>query len=171
MILRGNSASGKSTIARAVRERLSGHRVAVVHQDVVRREILGERDRPEAANIGMIDLITRYALDEGFHVVLEGILYAPHYGAMLTSLAADHRGLTRCYYLDVPFEETLIRHATKPPTSEYGEAEMRGWYHADDRLESLCEVVIPAANSLEGSVELIIRDCRLAEVGQDSRAD
>lgn len=125
VILRGNSASGKSSIARAVREQLSGHRVVVIHQDVIRREILGEHDVPGAANIGLIDLITRYALDQEFHVVLEGILYAPHYGAMLGQLVIDHRGLTRCYYLDVPLEETLLRHATKRPTSEYGEAEMR----------------------------------------------
>jgi hypothetical protein len=46
-------------------------------------------------------------------VVLEGILYADRYGHMITSLVRDHRGVSRCYYLDVPLETTLARHATK----------------------------------------------------------
>jgi hypothetical protein len=32
---------------------------------------------------------------------------------MLETLAGDHRGISRLYYLDVPFPETLVRHATK----------------------------------------------------------
>ncbi|MFH8774182.1 hypothetical protein [Streptomyces sp. NPDC017958] len=44
------------------------------------RVVLRERDRPGAANIGSIDPTVRYALDVGFHVVVEGILYAGHYG-------------------------------------------------------------------------------------------
>jgi hypothetical protein len=53
------------------------------------------------------------------------ILYADHYGAMLVQLRADHRGPTHGYYLHVPFEETVARHATRPQANEYGEAEMR----------------------------------------------
>jgi hypothetical protein len=48
-------------------------------------------DRPGAANIGLIDLTARYVLDAGYHVVVEGILYADRYGDMLARLRADHR--------------------------------------------------------------------------------
>ncbi|GGK86478.1 hypothetical protein Ppa06_46360 [Planomonospora parontospora subsp. parontospora] len=74
---------------------------------VIRRDILRERDLPGATNIGLIDVVVRYALDSGYHVVLEGILYADRYGAMLQTLRADHLGSSHCYYLDVPFAETL----------------------------------------------------------------
>jgi hypothetical protein len=76
--------------------------------------VLREHDVPGAANIGLIHTVARYALDAGFHVVVEGILYADRYGDMLGRLRADHRGPTHHYYLDVPFDETLARHATKP---------------------------------------------------------
>lgn len=76
--------------------------------------MLRERDRPGGANIGLIDLTARYALDNGFHVVVEGILCAARYGTMLHDLVRAHQGVTRCYYLHVPFEETVLRHATKP---------------------------------------------------------
>lgn len=68
-----------------------GRGLAVVGQDNLRRTVLRERDRPGAANIGLIDLTARYALDAGYHVVVEGILHADHYGDMLARLRADHR--------------------------------------------------------------------------------
>jgi hypothetical protein len=86
----------------------------LVGQDNLRRIVLRERDRPGAANIGLNDTVARYALDAGYHVVVEGILYADHYGEMLAQLRAVHRGPTHGYYLHVPFEETVARHTTKP---------------------------------------------------------
>lgn len=53
-----------------------GRNLAIVGQDNLRRIVLRERDRPGGADIGLIDLTTRYALNNGFHVVVEGILYA-----------------------------------------------------------------------------------------------
>jgi chloramphenicol 3-O-phosphotransferase len=107
VIIRGNSASGKSTVAAALREQF-GRGLAVVGQDHLRRVVLRERDVPGGANIGLIDLVTRYSLDAGFTTVLEGILRADHYGDMLARLIADHAGTTRAYYMDIPWDETLI---------------------------------------------------------------
>jgi adenylylsulfate kinase-like enzyme len=159
IMLRGNSASGKSAIAAAIRERY-GRGIAIVGQDNLRRVVLREHDQPGAVNIGLIDTVARYALDNGYHVIVEGIMYAAHYGDMLTALRADHRGLTRCYYLDVPFEETLRRHETKQVT-EYGPAEMRGWYREHDLLPGGIERVITAETSLEAAVGLIMQETDL----------
>jgi hypothetical protein len=143
IVLRGNSASGKSSIAAELRKRY-GRGLAIVGQDNLRRAVLREHDRPGGANIGLIDLTARYALDHGYHVVVEGILHASHYGGMLCALAADHAGTTRLYYLNVPFDETLLRHATKPEASEYGETEMRAWYRELDLLPGGIEQVFGA---------------------------
>ncbi|MEU6091502.1 kinase [Streptomyces sp. NPDC047085] len=161
VVLRGNSASGKSSVAAALRRR-HGRGLALVGQDNLRREVLRERDQPGAANIGLIDTVARYALDAGYHVVVEGILYADRYGEMLTRLCADHRGPTHCYYLHVPFEETLARHATKPQAAEYGEAEMRAWYRELDLLPGAVETVIGAHSALPDTVDRILRDTGLA---------
>lgn len=61
---------------------------------------------------------TRYALSHGFNVIVEGILRADHYAEMLLALIDDHQGRTCCYYVDVPFDESLRRHAGKPPGIE-----------------------------------------------------
>jgi hypothetical protein len=161
IVLRGNSASGKSTVAAGIRTRF-GHGLAIVGQDNLRRVVLREKDVPGGANIGLIDLTTRHALDHGFHVIVEGILYSGHYGDMLAALRSDHLGTTGLYYMHVPFEETLRRHATKPQAAEYGEAEMSAWYRELDLLPGGIEQVITADASLNDAIELIMSGIGLA---------
>ncbi|MFF4590241.1 AAA family ATPase [Streptomyces sp. NPDC001388] len=160
VVLRGNSASGKSSVAAGLRERF-GRGLALVGQDNLRRTVLRERDRPGAANIGLIDTVARYALDAGYHVVLEGILYADRYGDMLARLRGDHRGPTHAYYLHVPWEETLARHGTKPIAHEVGESDLRDWYRELDLLPGGVETVIGADSTLTETVDRVLRDTGL----------
>ena len=81
-----------------------------------------------------MDLMTRHSLDAGFSVVVEGILHPDRYAEMLLQLVRDHRGSTRAYFWDLPFEETLRRHETKDKASEFGEAEMREWWYGAARI-------------------------------------
>jgi hypothetical protein len=133
-----------------------------VGQDTLRREVLRERDVPAGANIGLVDLVARYALGRGFHVIVEGIFRADHYAEMLGTLIDDHQGRTYCYYFDVPFDETLSRHAAKPQASDYGAVEMMAWYRELDLLPGGIEQVIPAAMSQDETVRRIMADSGLS---------
>jgi thymidylate kinase len=62
---------------------------------------------------------------------------------MLDSLRCDHPGPAHFYYLDVPFEETIRRHATRPQASEFGRDEMHSWYRERDLLPGRIERLIP----------------------------
>ncbi|KAA5831798.1 kinase [Saccharopolyspora hirsuta] len=157
VVLRGNSASGKTSTALAVRAQL-GRTCALVQQDVLRRTVLKERDVPGGFNIGLISTVARYALDHGYHVIVEGILSAERYTAMLTQLADDHRGATWFYYLDVPFAETVRRHGTRPQAAEFGEQDMREWYRPGDLLGLPGEQVIPASSALEETAARILAE-------------
>ncbi|WP_031064676.1 kinase [Streptomyces sp. NRRL WC-3742] len=166
VVVRGNSASGKSSVAAGIRDRF-GRGLAVVAQDNLRRTVLRERDRPGATNIGLIDTVARYSLDHGYHVVVEGILYAEHYGAMLEHLVDDHLGVTRRYYLAVPFEETLVRHASKADPglpAAVTERELRTWYRELDVLPGGIETVIGSDSTLHDTVERIMRDTELSQL-------
>lgn len=157
VVLRGNSGSGKSTTARQLRERL-GRGTAWVEQDHVRRVLLRERDVPGAANIGLIDLNVRYALDHGYDVVLEGILVGEWYGDMLRRLTAEHRGATLHYYFDIPFAETVVRHGSRANRHEFGPEAMRDWYRAGDLLEGVEQTVIGPDSTLDETVARILTD-------------
>jgi predicted kinase len=164
IVLRGNSGSGKSTIARALRESC-GRGMAWVAQDLIRRTILWEKDRPGGVSIGLIDQVARYSLDHGYHVILDGILYADRYETMLRELGRDHRGRSGFYYLDVSIDETIRRHATRPQASEFGPGEMRDWYRPRDLLATVRERVIPETSTLPQTLAIILADARLPASG------
>ncbi len=157
VVLRGNSGSGKTTTARTLRERL-GRGTAWVEQDHVRRILLRERDVPGGANIGLIDLNVRYALDHGYDVVLEGILVGEWYGDMLRRLTAEHRGTTLHYYFDIPFAETVVRHGTRDNRHEFGPDAMRDWYRERDVLDGVVQTVIGPDSTLDEIVAQILTD-------------
>ncbi|MFF3976610.1 M15 family metallopeptidase [Streptomyces sp. NPDC001828] len=159
-MIRGNSASGKSSVAQGLRDHY-GRGVAVVGQDVIRRNVLREHDTPGATNIALLGRIVRHALDAGFHVVLEGILYADRYSHMITSLVRDHRGVSSCYYLDVPLKTTLARHASKADAAyleQVTDDHLTSWYRELDLLPGDLETVIPADSTLQDTVARIVRE-------------
>ncbi|WP_338693754.1 AAA family ATPase [Streptomyces sp. Q6] len=163
VVVRGNSASGKSSVAQGIRDRF-GRGLALVGQDNLRRTVLRERDVPGGKNIGLIDAVARYALDAGYHVVVEGILYADRYGDMLGRLVADHCGISRCYYLDVGLEETFERHASKADAvylAQVNEGHLREWYRERDLLPGALECVIGVDSPLEETVERIMTETGL----------
>ncbi|MGW7725026.1 M15 family metallopeptidase [Streptomyces canus] len=169
VVIRGNSASGKSSVAQGLRDH-HGRGVAIVGQDVIRRNVLREHDTARGANIALLGRIAREALNAGFHVVLEGILYADRYSHMVTSLVRDHRGVSRCYYLDVPLEATLVRHASKADAAylaQVTDSHLTSWYREMDLLPGDLETVIPADSTLQDTVAQIVRETDLASASSD----
>jgi len=151
IIIRGNSASGKTTAAWEIRRRFC-RGMAIVSQDVIRRDILKQHDDPGNPAIGLMDLTVRYALDHGYHVVLEGILFSQSHAEMLTGLVRDHAGITSCFYYDLSFDQTLVRHQNKPQAAEYGAELMSQWYRERDLIPGLNEQILSADLSLNDAV-------------------
>ncbi|MEU9047369.1 MULTISPECIES: kinase [unclassified Kitasatospora] len=151
LVLRGNCASGKSTVAKELRARY-GRGIAIVGQDNIRCAILDDHDLLGAPNIGLIDAVARYSLNHGYHVIIEGILYADHYGPMLRDLAGDHRGSSSFFYLDIPFPETVHRHQNRSERAEFGEKEMREWFRPKDLLPDVAEEIIDHTSTLDATV-------------------
>lgn len=160
IVLRGNSGSGKSSIAEGLRSAY-GRGIAVVEQDHIRRAIFGELDEPDGANITMIEQIASYALDRGFHTVVEGILPTVRYADMLARLARNHVGPSHFYYLDVSFDETVRRHATRPKATAFGPEEMRSWYRARDLLTHPKEHILNESSPLDTAIQHILTDTGL----------
>ncbi|MEV6282288.1 AAA family ATPase [Kribbella sp. NPDC051770] len=160
IVLRGNSGSGKSTTARHLRSRL-GRGTAIVEQDQIRRVLLWEKDHPGNAAIDLIGLNARYCLDRGFDVIVEGIMHADRYGDMLRALTAEHRGTTRHYYFDIPFEETLVRHATRSWAANVAPESMREWYEARDLLAGVEQHVFDEHQDRDAVLVRILGDLGL----------
>lgn len=154
IVLRGNSGCGKTTTAKLLQREL-GHGTMLVSQDVVRRDMLYVPDEMNNLSIQLIYDLCMYGNRLGATVILEGILSKKRYGDMLKKLLRDFSGDTDVYYFDVPFEETLRRHAGKANAHEFGEEEMRKWWKDKDTLGTEGERVIGEDMTQEEIVCLI----------------
>lgn len=143
IILRGNSGSGKTTIAKALQEKL-GEGTLLVSQDQVRREMLKVRDRDGNLSIDLIRQITEYGKGRCKFVVLEGIFVKLRYAEMLHNLISFYNENAQIYYFDLSFEETVKRHHTRPEALSFGEESLRSWWSPQDHLNVKDEVLLSA---------------------------
>lgn len=162
IILRGNSASGKSTVAKALRKKI-GYETMLIQQDVVRRDILRVQDLPGNPSIELIYDLAMYGKKIGYDVIIDGIMHADKCDAILRRIIADFKGEAHVYYFDIPFEETLRRHETKmKEKEEYGEDEMRLWWREKDYVGLPNETTLHKDMEIEEVVEQIISDAGVA---------
>lgn len=156
IILRGNSGSGKSTVALAIQERLIPHPVLIEH-DHFRRKILKEHEGPDIINDELIFRTVQFALENDRDVIIEGILRIERYKKLFDRILEIHPNENHFYYFDIPFEETLRRHATKKDV-DFGEDKMRLWFKQKDESGYPDEVIIPGTNSFNDTVSQIITE-------------
>ncbi|WP_353807861.1 AAA family ATPase [Agromyces sp. SYSU T00194] len=154
IVLRGNSGSGKSTVARLLQAELEGP-TANLGQDHFRREVYRESDHDDMAHAELLELAAVHCLRRGDHVILEGILSTHRYGEMIERIAA-HATDARFFAFDLDFDETARRHATRPLADEFSVDEMREWYHGWQPLDFVEEQRIGPDESPEHIVARIL---------------
>lgn len=161
IILRGNSGSGKSSLAKELQHRL-GRNTMVIAQDTVRREMLWVRDLPDTPAIALLIELLRYGYAHSKVTILEGILYADIYRPLFEeAVKLFGNRQTFAYYYDIPFEETLLRHQTKVNREKFGAEEMKRWWREKDYSPVLSERVLTADVSLEDAAEEIYQTIHL----------
>ena len=172
LILRGNSGSGKSSVARAIQDKVNPAPILIEH-DHFRRKILKESEGPNSINAGLIYRTVEYALENNRDVIIEGIMRMKYYEPLFEKLKQLNPHQTYFYYFDISFDETVRRHATKAGV-DFGEAELRQWFKADDYSHSDNEILIPETNTLEATITAIIKQTGLRPLPvsiQDSHLD
>lgn len=124
IILRGNSGSGKTTIAKEIQKNF-GRNTMLISQDVIRRDMLRVKDGENTEAISLMKELLAYGREHSDIVILEGIMYADWYKPLFELAIQLYDTKVYAYYFDIPFEETLKRHQTKPNCNEFGEEAMR----------------------------------------------
>ena len=155
IILRGNSACGKSTAADALQKKI-GRDTLLISQDNVRREMLWTKDN--SRTVDLLKHLVVYGNQNCEASILEGILYTGTYGDLFNLIEKLYAGQIFAYYFDIPFEETLRRHSQKSYAHEFGEAEMRSWWREKDFLTNISEKTIHEEMNADDIVEMIYQD-------------
>lgn len=157
IIIRGNSGSGKSTVAKKLQHKM-GYGTMLIPKDLVRREILrikhGAKDHLTSQ---LVYNIASFGCDIGYDVIVEGIFSNETYGMVLNNLIKLFKNKAYVYYFDITFEETLRRHAYKPKVAEFGEIEMRSWWKDKDYLGTSDEKLITDEMGEDEIVEMIYK--------------
>ena len=155
VMIRGNSGSGKTTVARFL-QRLIGRGTLLVSQDAVRRDMLWVRD--EGGAIPLLLELVGYGQRSSPVTILEGILRTDWYGPLFDGIRRRFGENIWAYYYDLPFEETLRRHGMRPQRTQFGEADMRSWWRERDLVGSIPETILTGELSARGTARRIYRD-------------
>ena len=157
IILRGNSGSGKSSVAKGLQRRF-GRNTLVIPQDTVRREMLWAHDGYDTAAIPLLISLLHFGYENSAVVILEGILNSKWYKPLFEAAIKLFGNDIHAYYYDLPFEETLKRHETKANRFDFGEEDMRRWWNEKDYIGFIPEKSINEKLSPEETVDLILSD-------------
>ncbi|KRN05635.1 hypothetical protein FD15_GL002199 [Liquorilactobacillus sucicola DSM 21376 = JCM 15457] len=129
ILLRGNSGSGKTTTAKAIKELLSPN-AFLVSQDVLRKQMLSEPDCKENKSISLIKSNIEWGISNVDYIILEGILKKSVYRSLLMTFKRRYTHEMLIFYFNISFNETLRRNQLKDaPFSE--EALLQWWQDKD----------------------------------------
>lgn len=159
IIIRGNSGSGKSSVAKELQKQFSGNSL-LLSQDIVRKDMLSEKDGHGTKTAELLELLLRYGHDNFEYTILEGILKAEWYMPLFIKAAEIFADGIYAYYYDIPLEETLKRH-TEKKVFKYGifnKDDLKRWYCEKDYIGLIEEKAITIEISLTDAVSMILKD-------------
>ena len=158
ILLRGNSGSGKTTLAHMLQHKL-GRGTLVISQDVIRRDMLWAKDTKDGPAVPLLINLVQYGRRHCDYVILEGILFSETYEALFHCIQSEYAAENiHAYYYDIPFEETLRRHETKPNRADFGPEAMRDWWKEKDYIGYLPEKILTQTMTLEDAAAQILAD-------------
>lgn len=166
IIIRGPAGAGKSSVAKAIKDR-SDRPTLLIEQDQFRR---GFNDQGAKANVPVWQMVkanTMIGLENGFDVILEGILniQKPHQRETFERIFAAHPNENYIFYIDISFEETIKRHDTRPAKTQFGEEEMKEWWSLASPMGHTHETTIPESSTLEETIRTIAKVAALTLKG------
>lgn len=151
IILRGNSGSGKTTVSKALQEKF-GRNTMLISHDMVRMQILHAKD---VEALPLIMQLLKYGRQNSEITILEGILPVEVYMPLFELDVREYGKDIFAFYYDLPFEETLQRHATKPNRADFGEQDMRRWWKEKDFINIIPEKIITKNLSVSDTIDMI----------------
>lgn len=162
IIIRGNSGSGKTSLAKGLQQRF-GDNTMLISQDVIRRDILKVKDGLDTLALPLMKEMLNYGKKNCDIVILEGILFTKWYKSLFEYAILNFDNIF-AYYYDIPFEDTLIRHQTKPNCRDFGAESMKKWWNEQDFMNIIPEYVLTKTLSLEESIDLVYVDVVISKI-------
>lgn len=124
IVLRGNAATGKTSVALSLQERLGTTNVMLVQQDIT--------EEHADTQIQMIQKLVNYGKKHFHYVILDGVLPMDVYGEMLNELIEDFGSQQLVYYFNDSFEQTVKYNEQKIQPHDIDK--LKSWWIDSDLL-------------------------------------
>ena len=154
VIIRGNSGSGKSSLAGKLQTHY-GRGTLLIAQDTVRRDMLKEKVEPGNLSIDLTETLASFGYEHDLLVLVEGFYETDIYGQILERLKKLFASQVFAYYYDLSFEETVRRHQTRVKQEEFTPVDMKRWWKDRDFLGWEEESFFTDEDSLETAFDKI----------------
>lgn len=160
IVLRGNSGSGKTTIADKVKNELF-YDVMVIGWDTLRINVFNRFDyiNRDKYIFDTLKSLCEYGRKNNFTVIVEGIYPSEQYLTILTDISNKFSN-SYFYYFNVSFEESVRRHKTRIKQSEFGIEELKKWHNPNDMLNIRNEKLIDDIAEEDEIVKMILDDIK-----------
>jgi energy-coupling factor transporter ATP-binding protein EcfA2 len=156
IILRGNSGSGKSTIANLIAKSATT-KTAIVDADYYRVTMLFPKpfDGDDLGALMRQDVL--YCLNHDYTVFWDSIFYATDTNKEYLGevLVKQHPSDNYIFNFDVSLAEAVRRHELRPKSNDFTTEEMKSWYKPVEKLGFEFEYQIPESYTIEETVEFI----------------
>jgi len=157
IIIRGNSGSGKSTISKALQEKLMKDTLLIPH-DMVRMVMVGQYGEMIGnPSVKLLENLVAYGQQNFSYVILEGILNSYIYKSVFNMIKETYKEQIFAYYFDLPIEETVKRHIERD-FHEFGEKELREWFVEKDFIPNIKEKILTKEMSRDEIIDMIYQD-------------
>ncbi len=123
IIIRGNSGSRKSTLAREIHKKLARNNL-LISQDTIRRDMELKMEKILFA-LPLLENLLEYGHNNCEITILEGILNAEWYTPLFKKAQHLYGKNIDAYYFDIPFAETVKRHKTRPQSGSFSSEKMK----------------------------------------------
>lgn len=100
IILRGNSGSGKTTVAKELQKKF-GYNTMLISQDEIRRNILWVKDGIDTKALPLMIELLKYGYEHSDIVILEGIMYEEWYNPLFKVANELYGSNVYSYYFDI----------------------------------------------------------------------
>lgn len=162
IILRGNSGSGKSTVALEIAKR-SKNKIAVVDADYYRVTMLWPKPFDGNDLVALMSQNVLYSLEHDYTVIWDSIFFATdknkeYLGEFFTRF---HPHDNFIFSLDVSLEETVRRHEQRPKSKDFTIEQMKEWYQPVESLGYDFEYNILESSTLEDTVTYIKQTAKI----------
>ena len=118
IILRGPSASGKSSVAKLLAKKLNN--VALIEQDYISEEIFFHQAGFKEATRDLIQNSVTVATKHGYRTIVEGIMNLTYYEDVFQQMESELSGRVLFVYMQASFETTLKRHDRRDKSRLFG---------------------------------------------------